>query len=164
MANERHLRRKLTLRAHGEQVVFVKQKHERIEHVWMKAFLWALYLPSYPELSVEVGVGERYKPDVVALNSRGEPTFWGEAGAVSEDKLRDLPVRYRRTHLALAKWNTPLDPFAEIIEDAVGLSQRFAPFDLLRFNPGDEERYIDERGRIRVAFDDIQRRRLAFRS
>jgi hypothetical protein len=34
------------LRAHGEQVVFVKRANERREHVLMKAILWALYLPA----------------------------------------------------------------------------------------------------------------------
>jgi hypothetical protein len=73
--NDLYLRRKLTLRAHGEQVVFVKKKRERIEHVLMKAFLWALYLPEYPDLTVEIRVGDRYKPDVVGLDERGQPTF-----------------------------------------------------------------------------------------
>lgn len=54
----------------------VKRKHERIEHVWMKAFLWALYLPQYPTLSVELEIGETYKPDVVAMDrERGRPEF-----------------------------------------------------------------------------------------
>ena len=100
----RHLRRKLTLRAHGEQVVFVKRKQERIEHVWMKAFLWALYLPEYPDLTVEVGIGDKYKPDVVEMDPRrGRPRFWGEAGHVGEDKIEALTSRYPATHFAIAK-------------------------------------------------------------
>jgi hypothetical protein len=43
---------------------------------------WALYLPLYPNLSVEIGVGDRYKPDVVALGEDGRPLFWAEAGQV----------------------------------------------------------------------------------
>jgi hypothetical protein len=104
MSHERHLRRKLTLRAHGTPVVFIKRKQERIEHVWMKAFLWALYLPTYPDLSVEVSIGDKYKPDVVAMDSiRGQPRFWGEAGHVGADKITYLVERYPQTHVALGK-------------------------------------------------------------
>jgi hypothetical protein len=37
----------------------------------MKALLWALYLPIYPKLSVEIAIGDRYRPDVVELDLRG---------------------------------------------------------------------------------------------
>ena len=59
------LRRKWTFKAHGKQIVLVKKRNEQSRHVLMKAFLWALYLPSFPRLTVEVGIGERFKPDVV---------------------------------------------------------------------------------------------------
>lgn len=151
MSRERHLRRKLTLRAHGEQVVFVKRKHERIEHVWMKAFLWALYLPDYPDLSVEVAVGDRYKPDVVLMDPRrGRPRFWGEAGHVSHDKLTDLMSQYPRTHLALAKWDTPLRPFIDQAQDVLERTTRHAPLDLWRFPPDSADRFIDAQGYIQI--------------
>lgn len=81
--DELRLRRKWTLRAHGRQVVFVKKPVESTEHVVMKALIWALYLPQYPDLIVEIPVGDKYKPDVVSLDAQGEPVFWGEAGDVS---------------------------------------------------------------------------------
>jgi len=150
------LRRKLTLRAHGEQVVFVKTKQERIEHVWMKAFLWALYLPTYPNLTVEVRVGDKYKPDVVQMDARrGRPVFWGEAGQVGPDKIASLVRRYPDTHFAMAKWDTRLDPFIEIVEEAVADVDRTAPFDLLRLPDGAGERRIDDRGRISIEFSDV---------
>jgi len=150
------LRRKLTLRAHGEQVVFVKTKQERIEHVWMKAFLWALYLPTYPNLTVEVRVGDKYKPDVVQMDARrGRPVFWGEAGQVGPDKIESLVRRYPDTHFAMAKWDTRLDPFVEIVEDAVADVHRTAPFDLLCLPDGAGERLIDDRGRISIDFSDV---------
>jgi hypothetical protein len=151
------LRRKLTLRAHGEQVVFIKHKHERIEHVWMKAFVWALYLPQYPDLSVEVKIGDKYKPDVVQMDSRrGEPVFWGEAGQVGPDKIASLVRRYPRTHFAMAKWDTRLAPFVEIVAEAVAEVNRRAPFDLIRVPDGAGERFIDDRGRVDLAFDDVE--------
>ena len=154
MSHERHLRRKLTLRAHGTPVVFVKRKQERIEHVWMKAFLWALYLPTYPDLGIEVSVGERYKPDVVAMDTiRGRPRFWGEAGQVSTDKIRYLARQYPDTHFALSKWATSLDPFVDIVNDALADTDRTAPFDLIRFPDDSAERFLDAKGRITITHD-----------
>lgn len=160
MLSDRHLRRKFTFKAHGEQVVFVKRKQERTEHVWMKAFLWALYLPFFPDLAVEVGVGGRYKPDVVSLNPFAQPRFWGEAGAVGREKIHDLVRRYPRTHFAMAKWNTPLGPFADLVEDALSVATRHAPFDLIRFPPESELRFIDTKGRINLTFEDLEWQRL----
>lgn len=152
----RHLRRKLTLRAHGEQVVFVKRAQERIEHVWMKAFLWALYLPDYPDLSVEVEVGDKYKPDVVDMDlRRGRPRFWGEAGHVGPEKIESLVDRYPRTHLAIAKWDRSLDAVRETVETAVHDVDRAAPVDLVRVPDDSAERVVDEKGRISIAWDDV---------
>jgi hypothetical protein len=152
----RHLRRKLTLRAHGQQVVFVKTKQERIEHVWMKAFLWALYLPGYPDLSVELSVGDRFKPDVVSFDERrGRPVFWGEAGSVGSDKIASLLDRYPDVHFAICKWDAALAPYVEIVEDAVGSTERSAAVDLLRIPDGADRRFIDDRGHIDLSFDDV---------
>jgi len=157
MRRERHLRRKLTLRAHGEQVVFVKRKQERIEHVWMKAFLWALYLPTYPDLSVEVTVGGKYKPDVVSIDAtRGAPRFWGEAGDVGADKIAHLIQHYPRAHIALSKWDTSLAPFAAMIEEAMADASREAPVDLIRFPDDSADRFLDAKGRVTIAHDALE--------
>lgn len=153
----RHLRRKLTLRARGEQVVFVKRKHERLEHVWMKAFLWALYLPSYPDLQVELDIGDKYKPDVVMLDShRGRPQFWGEAGEVSPDKIDALLTRYTDTHFAIAKWATDLDLLLAQIEEAIPEADREAPVDLISFPDDSADRFIDDRGSIELSFAEVE--------
>ena len=94
---EERLARKWTFRSGQRQVVFVKGKGESTRHVLMKAVLWALYLPTYPELRVEVRIGDRFKPDLVALDDEGRPCFWGEAGAVSARKLASLFRRFRET-------------------------------------------------------------------
>jgi hypothetical protein len=152
----RHLRRKLTLRAHGDQVVFVKRAQERIEHVWMKAFLWALYLPDYPDLSVEMDVGDKYKPDVVAMAPRrGRPRFWGEAGHVGPEKIAALVERYPATHFAIAKWDQSLTDVKERTETAVYKVDRTAPIDLLRFPPDSADRFVDTKGRISLEWDEV---------
>ena len=159
MRSDLVLRRKLTLRAEGQKVVFVKKRQEGIEHVLMKAFVWALYLPAYPDLAVEIPVGDRYKPDVVGLDARGEPVFWGEAGKVSPDKIDSLLRRYPNTHFAVAKWAAPLDPFVDLVEEALD-GRRRAPFDLLRLPPDAGERFIADDGTITLGFDDVERVRI----
>ena len=105
MTENLKLRRKWTMRAHGKQVVFIKKPYESDIHVLTKAFIWALFLPDYPHLVVEIQAGGRYKPDLVQFGENGEPVFWGEAGQVSLKKMQDLVKRYRNTHLVFAKWH-----------------------------------------------------------
>jgi len=155
VTEELFLPRKWTLRAHGRQVVFVKKPYESATHVAMKALLWALYLPQYPDLTVEIAIGDRYKPDVVALNAQGEPQFWGEAGDVTTAKIRSLARRYRYTHFALAKWDTRLDPLLDIVTEAVAGLKRTAPFDLISFPADAVDRFIADDGTINIRWSDL---------
>ena len=155
-AMSKAIRRKYTFRAHGRKQIVAKRRHERPEHVFMKAFLWALYLPDYPDAVIEVKVGDRYKPDVVELDRWGGPVFWGEAGRVGREKIESLVRRYRDTHFALAKWDADLEPFEGIVRDAVAGLDRDAPFDLLRFPPDALDRFVDDRGTIEIGFDRLE--------
>ncbi len=156
---ERELRRKLRFRAHGSTLVLIKRPIESIEHVWQKALLWALYLPTYPDLRVEVPLpgASRYKPDLLALDGE-RPRFWGECGVVGLDKLDDLLRRYRGTHFVFSKWNMPTQPFAASIERALRGVRRSAPVELIRF-PAEAAAHIEENGEIRIAPQDVERRR-----
>lgn len=164
MPSDLLLRRKLTVRAQdGTKLVLVKKPIESLEHVLMKAFLWALYLPQYPDLAVEVKIGDAYKPDVVRMAppSGGvaygdpEPVFWGEAGKVSHDKWRSLLRRYPNTHFALAKWAERLDPHLDIIRKAQDGRPRRAPFDVLSI-PRDARRFLAPDGTVTITFDDLE--------
>ena len=158
MGSELLLRRKWTLRAHHRQVVFIKKPNEHAHHVLMKAFLWALYLPDYPDLQVETAIGDRYKPDVVALDRLdpyAEPRFWGEAGQVSLEKIHSLLRRYRQTHFAIAKWATNVNPLIETITASAQSFARTAPIDLLTFPVDSAERFIDARGEIHIRHADL---------
>lgn len=150
--------RKWRVQAHGQRIILVKGPNESAEHVLMKAFLWALYLPQYPGLTVEIRVGDRYKPDVVALDDSQppKPLFWGESGQVSVAKIRSLARRYRSTHFAIAKWAMNLDPLAKIVREALNGAQHSAPFDLLRFPPDGAARFIDSDDHLRLTHDDIE--------
>lgn len=156
----RAIRRKYTFRSRGRKMIVEKRARERPEHVFMKAFLWALYLPEYPDATIEVKVGDRYKPDVVELDRWGDPVFWGEAGRVGKEKIESLTRRYRATHFALAKWDADLEPFAEIVRGAVSGLDREAPFDLLRFPPDSLDRFVDDRGTIEIDVDQLDRLRI----
>ena len=149
------LRRKWTLRAQDKQIVLVKKHYERSAHVLMKGFIWALYLPYYPNLTVEISVGDRYKPDVVALDQQSMPEFWGEAGQISVEKIRSLLKRYRSTHFAIAKWKSSLDPLIGIVEEALDGLKRSSPVDLIRFEDDSAQRFIDENGHITIDHDSL---------
>lgn len=155
-----YLRRKLTVRAHGQSLVLVKRPIESAEHVIQKALLWALYLPRYPNLRVEVPLPQpsRYKPDLLALDELQEPTFWGECGEVAIEKLRFLLSRYRRTHFVFSKWDTRLDPFAEFIARAMPNNRRTAPVELISFPPEAAE-WINGAGSITVEPGSFETRR-----
>jgi hypothetical protein len=156
--SELHLRRKLTFHAHGRTLVLVKRANEKIEHRVMMALLWALYLPHYPDLRIDVPIGARYRPDLVQLGADGSPVFWGEAGEVGADKLRLLCTRYRDTHLVFAKWAINLQPFAGMITAALRGARRTAPIELIGFDAG-AARFVDDTGGITIGFSDVSRRR-----
>lgn len=147
--------RKRLLRAGEQKVVFARGLNESAEHVWMKAFLWALYLPMYPDLTVEIRIGDRYKPDVVQLDAEGKPLFWGESGKVSLTKIESLTRRYRETHFAIAKWNMKLDALVETVRTARTRYRGGAPFDLLAFPADAPARFVQPDGTIQIAHTDI---------
>jgi hypothetical protein len=157
---DRFLRRKWTFTTHGQKVVFIKKSTESVEHVLMKAFIWALYLPQYPNLTVEVRIGDRYKPDVVQLDDQNTPMFWGESGVVKRDKIRSLTRRFRDTHFAIAKWDTNLKSPTEIVKMAIADQKRTAPFDLIRIPEDSAETFINDRNHINISFDDLEWLRL----
>ena len=161
MNPELALGRKWTFQAHGRRTVFVKKPREHASHVLVKALLWALYLPDYPDLAVEVPVGDRYKPDLVAVGPGGRPRFWGESGHVGRAKVRALARRYPATHFALGRWEARLDPIEKLVRDALAGRRRSAPFDLIRFPADSATRFIDDRGDISVSLGDLEWRRVA---
>jgi hypothetical protein len=152
-----HLRRKLTFHAHGRTLVLVKRSNEKIEHRLMMALLWALYLPKYPDLRIDVPIGARYRPDLVQLGLDGRPVFWGECGEVGLEKLRVLCARYRETHLVFAKWASNVEPFAALIEQALRDVRRAAPVELISFD-ADSVRFVDQTGGVKIGAGDVARR------
>lgn len=67
----------------GRRVRLWQRPGESYEHVLMKALGYAMFVETYPHLEIEVKIGLRYKPDLIARNENGEFEFWGECGANS---------------------------------------------------------------------------------
>lgn len=125
----------------------------------MKALLWALYVVDYPDLQVEVSIGNKYKPDLVQLKS-GDPIFWGEAGRVRSEKLRRILKRFSQTHFVLAVWGADLATLENRVHrKTVGIRRR-APVDLIRFPTDADRRFIDRHGRIAVHNGDLDWQRI----
>ncbi|MBR9985295.1 MAG: hypothetical protein KFF68_05235 [Desulfosarcina sp.] len=140
---------KFTFRVGGKKQVFVKKPVEHLHHVVMKALLWALVLPVYDQVQVEVAIGHRYKPDLVTLGFDA-PLFWAEAGRVGSQKLKRLIHRFPRTHFAFAVWGSSLASIADRVQgQALGV-HRPAPIDVIAFPEDAAMHFIDSRGTIRV--------------
>lgn len=155
------LPRKWRLRVGKHHNVFAKGFNESAEHVLMKILIWALYLPQYPDLRVEYRFGDRYKPDIVALNEHSEPLFWGESGQVSASKIRSIARRFPNTHFAISKWNTGLEQHAQHIKRQLEGLKRQAPFDLLGFPENSRKRFIQDDNTVHIRFEDIEWIRLS---
>jgi hypothetical protein len=140
---------KFTFRVGGRKQVFVKKPIEHLHHVVMKALLWALYLPAYDQIQVEVAIGHRYKPDLVALGFDA-PLFWAEAGRVGNQKLKRLIHRFPRTHFAFAVWGSSFKSITDRVQGQARGVHRLAPIDVIGFPEDAAVHFIDSRGTIRV--------------
>lgn len=111
------LRRKWVFHAESSRLHLIKKPLESSEHVFLKAFLWALYLPAYPQLMVEKSIGDRYKPDAVALDrDRARPVFWAEAGQVKPQKVLSILRRFESLHFVIARWGFRKEPLIELLK------------------------------------------------
>ena len=155
MDRERLLGGKFTFRVGGQKQVFAKQPVEHFRHVVMKALLWALYLPEYTQLQVEVSIGNKYKPDLVALGAE-EPLFWAEAGRVGNTKLRRVLDRFPRTHFAFAVWGSSLRSMIGRIQRQSRGVLRPGPIDVIAIPEDAATRFIDMQGTIRVRHGDLE--------
>lgn len=154
-------RRRWKLHAHNQSIVVKYGIRERFVHPLMKAYIWALYLPEYPTASIEIRIGDKYKPDVIAYDTQPavyeanpQPLFWGEAGRTGKDKIHSIVKRFPDTHFAMSKWDLRLDPYVELVTEALDGVKRTAPFDIISF-PEKSKTCVDADGNITITFDDV---------
>ena len=87
----------------GNRVRLWQRPGESYEHVLMKALGYAMFVGEYPNLEIEVKVGLRYKPDLIAIGTGGDFEFWGECGANSIRKTHWILKHTRTKKLILFK-------------------------------------------------------------
>ncbi|HSK72133.1 MAG TPA: hypothetical protein VK892_10590 [Pyrinomonadaceae bacterium] len=80
----------------GRRVRLWQRQGESYEHILMKALSYAMFVEKYPHLEIEVKIGLRYKPDLIARGEDGELEFWGECGANSIRKTAWI-LKHTRT-------------------------------------------------------------------
>ena len=111
----------------GRRVRLWQRTGESYGHVLLKALGYAMYVGEYSNLEIELAVGLRYKPDLVALNEPGggRPRagarfrFWGECGMVSMRKVAWLLKHGGTERLVLFKIGCGVAPYTRELRDAV---------------------------------------------
>lgn len=87
----------------GKRMRLWQRPGESYEHVLMKALGYAMYARDYPNLEIEIRVGLRYKPDLIALGADGDFAFWGECGQNSIRKTHWILKHTRTEKMVLFK-------------------------------------------------------------
>lgn len=87
----------------GNRVRLWQRRGESYEHILMKALGYAMFVSEFPTMEIEIKVGLRYKPDLIARNIAGDFLFWGEAGANSIRKTSWILKHTRTKKLVLFK-------------------------------------------------------------
>src|ERR687889_304603 len=111
----------------GQRVRLWQRRGETYGHVLLKALGFAMYVGEYPGLEIELSVGLRYKPDLVALNEAdgGRPRagarflFWGECGLVTMRKVAWLLKHGDAERVVLFKLDRAVQPLVRELRDAV---------------------------------------------
>ncbi len=99
---------------------------ESYEHVLMKALAYTMFSGEYPHLEIEVKVGLRYKPDLIAIGEDGDFDFWGECGANSLRKTGWILKHTRTKKLVLFKIDINAEPFLRQLRAEIPAKYRAA--------------------------------------
>ena len=138
----------------GRRVRLWQRRGETYGHVLLKALGFAMYVGEYPGLEIELPVGLRYKPDLVALNEGGDPApragarflFWGECGLVTMRKVAWLLKHGDSERVVLFKLDCGVRPLVRELRDAVPERYREGGrLQLVNFAPDVAERAASRR-------------------
>jgi hypothetical protein len=109
----------------GRRVRLWQRRGESYGHVLMKALGYAMFVGEHPGLEIELPVGLRYKPDLVAVNGGRVPRaggrflFWGECGMVSMRKVAWLLKHGDTARLVLFKIDCGTTAYTRELRDSV---------------------------------------------
>ena len=127
----------------------------RMLHILGKAVLYALYHLKYPDLTVEISVGGKYKPDLVSVDNSGQPRFWAESGVVSVRKLTSLIRSSLSTHLVFLRHSLQIEQFCmRVHKELKKLPRpRSAPIEIVG-RPKDLGPFINEENKLSIRRED----------
>jgi hypothetical protein len=90
-------------RLKNERVRVWQRTGESYEHILMKALGYAMFVGEFPNLEIETRVGLRYKPDLIAVDEKGDFALWGECGQNSIRKTHWILKHTRTEKMVLFK-------------------------------------------------------------
>ncbi len=108
----------------GKRMRLWQRQGESYEHILMKALGFAMFFKEYPTLEIEVKVGLRYKPDLIARNGNSDFLFWGECGANSLRKTNWLLKHTRTKKLVLFKIGQNLEQLTKQLRGEIAEKYR----------------------------------------
>jgi len=108
----------------GKRMRLWQRQGESYEHILMKALGFVMFSEKYPTLEIEVKVGLRYKPDLIAQNTAGNFLFWGECGANSLRKTTWLLKHTRAEKLVLFKIGQNLEQLTKQLREEIPVKYR----------------------------------------
>lgn len=108
----------------GKRMRLWQRQGESYRHILMKALGFAMFSRKYQTLEIEVRVGLRYKPDLIARNAAGEFLFWGECGANSLRKTAWLLKHTRTQKLVLFKIGQNLEQLTKQLREEIPAKYR----------------------------------------
>lgn len=103
-----------------ERLFMRKRRGESLDHVMMKFLSYLVF--HHPDLEIEASADQRYKPDLVRFDARGEPVVWIDCGTTSLRKLDAIARQNRETGFVIVKpTRGPLERYRhEALEDVSG--------------------------------------------
>ncbi len=108
----------------GKPLRLWQNQGESYQHVLMKALAFAMYSPRFPHLQVEVKVGLRYKPDLIAIDADGGFDFWGECGINSIRKTHWILKHTPTAEMVLFKIDYGNEQLAKQLREEIGPKYR----------------------------------------
>ena len=148
------LRKKYSFRVGDQKVILIKKAYESDFHVQAKALVYALYLTDYPGLTIEPVIDDRYKPDVVAHDDRGQVLFWAECGSVKPEKIGKILHKYRQAHFVFVKKRAHIRPFLKIVEKVAGKLRHPVRVEVIAF-PDDFSAFVGDKGYINISREQL---------
>ena len=83
------------------RLFLVRKRGEWLDPVLMKLLAYVLFF--HPGLQVEASAEQRYKPDLLRLDERGDPVQWIDCGSTALRKLDRITRRNRKTPIDIVK-------------------------------------------------------------